>query len=157
MAVRRTLLPFDEERDEERSDKKRRVQGGEATSDVVLSAHVGSNADIFPQILALHLPEGARVADVTYGNGVFWRNVDLGKYELLATDISSGVDCRALPYDDNSLDVVVLDPPYMEGFYRREAGHKAGGGTHSAFRRSYNNWDETHAHTKRHDTVNALY
>src|SRR5262245_27833402 len=114
MALRRTLLPFDEERDEERSDKKRRVQGGEATSDVVLSAHVGSNADIFPQILALHVPEGARVADVTYGNGVFWRNVDLSKYELLATDISSGVDCRALPYEDNSLDAVVLDPPYME-------------------------------------------
>jgi hypothetical protein len=67
MAVGRTLLPFDEERDEERSDKKRRVQGGEATSDVVLSAHVGANADIFPQILALHVPEGARVADVTYG------------------------------------------------------------------------------------------
>src|SRR5262245_66095124 len=121
MAVQRTFVPFDEERDEERLDKKRRVQGGEATSDVVLSAHVGSNADIFPQILALHVPEGARVADVTYGNGAFWRNVDLSKYELLATDISSGVDCRALPYDDNSPDAVVLGPPYTAGFFARES------------------------------------
>lgn len=157
MAIRRTLPPFDEERDGERSDKKRRVQGGEATSDVVLSAHVGSNADIFPQILALHVPEGARVADVTYGNGVFWRNVDLSKYELLATDISSGVDCRALPYEDNSLDAVVLDPPYMEGFFRREAGHKAGSGTHSAFRRYYSNGSETPAGAKWHAAVTDLY
>jgi hypothetical protein len=153
MATRRTLLSVDEER----SDKKRRIQGGEATSDVILSAHVGSNADIFPQILALHVPEGSRIADVTYGSGVFWRHVDLSKYELLATDISSGVDCRALPYEDNSLDAVVLDPPYMEGFFRREAGHKAGGGTHSAFRKYYSNGDEIPAGAKWHAAVTDLY
>src|SRR5262249_37813134 len=44
--------------------KGRRVQGGEARSDVVMSAHIGGNAEIFPQILALHVPQGSLIADV---------------------------------------------------------------------------------------------
>lgn len=139
---------------EQPNDK--RVQGGEATTNLVLSAHLGSNADIFPQILALHVLEGARIADVTYGGGVFWRNVDLDKYKLLPSDIADGVDCRSLPYENSSLDAVVLDPPYMEGFYRREAGHKAGSGTHSTFREYYSNGDETTG-VKWHAAVTDLY
>jgi tRNA G10 N-methylase Trm11 len=53
------------------------------------------------------------VADITYGKGVFWRNISKNRYQLLATDINTGVDCRALPYDNCSLDCVVFDPPYM--------------------------------------------
>lgn len=34
----------------------KRVQGGEATSDLIMSAAVGGNADIFPKILELHVP-----------------------------------------------------------------------------------------------------
>ena len=73
----------------------RRVQGGIATSDAILSAHAGGNANVFPKILRLHVPEGSIVADVTYGNGVFWRNVEPGLYDVRATDIADGVDCRA--------------------------------------------------------------
>lgn len=35
--------------------KKARVQGGQATSDVVLSAQVSGNADVFAEVIALHL------------------------------------------------------------------------------------------------------
>ena len=59
---------------EEASKKKRRVQTGVTTSNLVQSAHVGGNADIFPQILALHVLEGSTIADVTYGTGIFWQN-----------------------------------------------------------------------------------
>ena len=52
-------------------NRKRRVQGGVSTSDVIRSAHVAGNADVFPQILNLHVPPGAIVADVTWGKGVF--------------------------------------------------------------------------------------
>ena len=100
-----------------------------------MSAHVGGNADVFPQILALHVPPGSTVADVTYGRGVFWRNIERDRYEVLSSDIETGVDCRALPYDDGQLDCVVLDPPYMEGFYRRNA--RAGDGSHKSFRSFY--------------------
>ena len=139
------------------SERKKRVQGGVATTDVILSAHVGTNANVFPQVLSLHVPEGAVIADVTYGNGVFWQNVPRGRYALKATDISEGVDCRNLPYGSESLDCVVLDPPYMEGFFRRKKGHKAGSGTHGAFREHYSNGDEEADGPKWHSAVVDLY
>lgn len=124
----------------------RRVQGGVTTSNVVMSAHVGGNADVFPQILDLHVPNGSRIADVTYGSGVFWSKVGPSRYELLATDIAVGVDCRALPYEDKFLDALVLDPPYMEGLLRDTTEHKAGNGSYSAFRNYYSNGARTLRH-----------
>ncbi|MDR0593593.1 MAG: site-specific DNA-methyltransferase [Bifidobacteriaceae bacterium] len=94
-------------------------------------------------MLALHVPRGAAIADVTYGNGVFWKHVDTSDYTLLATDLATGTDCRDLPYEDGALDCVVLDPPYAEGLLRDTVEHKAGGGSHSAFRDYYSNGDET--------------
>jgi hypothetical protein len=40
---------------------------------------VGTNADLFPLILKMYIPSGAIIADVTYGKGVFWKNVDTTK------------------------------------------------------------------------------
>ena len=136
---------------------KKRIQGGVATSDVILSAYISGNSEVFPMILKLHVPRGAKIADVTYGGGVFWRNVDLSAYELLTTDIADGVDCRALPYEDKSIDVVVLDPPYMEGLLRGNSNHKAGAGTHVAFRNYYSNGDEKSGGPKWHAAVTDLY
>jgi hypothetical protein len=140
-----------------RMERARRVQGGVCTTDVTLSAHISDNADVFPEVLRLHVPKGAKIADVTYGLGVFWRNVDLADYELLATDLKIGVDCRNLPYEDASLDCVVLDPPYMEGLYRRSNGHLAGSGSHSAFRRAYSNGQSTEGGPKWHEAVLDMY
>jgi tRNA G10 N-methylase Trm11 len=142
---------------EKPKDAKKRTQGGISTTDVVMSAHIEGNADVFPKILALHVSEGARIADVTYGSGVFWRNVDLSKYELVPSDIATGIDCRALPYDAESLDAVVLDPPYMEGLLRNNKDHKAGSGSFAAFREYYSNGDETHDGPKWHAAVSDLY
>jgi DNA modification methylase len=142
---------------------KKRKQGGESTSDLVVSAHSAGNADVFPEILKLHVPEGSIVADVTWGKGVFWRNVSDDRYKVLATDISMGVDCRKLPYKGESIDCVVLDPPYMEGFYRKEGSLKAGSGTHSAFSDAYSNGDEVNGDTenvgtkKWHAAVTDMY
>jgi hypothetical protein len=116
---------------------RRRTQSGRATADVVLSAHAGRNADLFPQVLALHVPEGAVVADVTYGQGVFWRKVPPGRYRLLASDLATGTDCRALPHADASVDAVVLDPPYLEGLLREKAATRGGQGSHGALRSYY--------------------
>ena len=135
----------------------KRKQGGDASTNVVMSAFVGGNADIFPKILSLHVPEGAKVADVTYGNGVFWKKVDTAKYELVASDIATGVDCRGLPYGDGTFDAVVLDPPYMEGLLRSQRQHKAGNGSYTAFREYYSNGDEESAGPKWHGAVTDLY
>lgn len=148
--------------------RRKRVAGGIATSDLVFSAHVGTNAGPFAHILALHVPKGATVADVTYGRGAFWRGVADGDYTVLASDIAarpdaaqhqvrSGVDCRDLPYGDDSLDCVVLDPPYMEGLFRRREDHLAGSGTHASFRTAYSHGKPTAGGPKWHDAVVALY
>lgn len=135
-----------------------RVQGGEARSDVVMSAQIGGNAEVFPQVLELHVPQGALIADVTYGKGVFWRNVDVDAYTVLTSDLDTGVDATALPYGDESLDALVLDPPYMEGLYRRKVSHMAGGGTHAAFREHYSNGQATNGSgPKWHQAVLDLY
>ena len=112
--------------------KKRKSPAGKPTNDLVFSAHVGTNDAVFPFVLSLYVKPGSRVADVTYGKGVFWKKVPDGVYELIPSDISDGVDCRHLSYSDSSIDCVVFDPPYMhtpggtahvnhqnyEGYYR---------------------------------------
>lgn len=123
--------------------RRRRTQSGQATADVVHSAMVGGNADLFPQILALHVPDGAVVADVTYGQGVFWRKVPPGRYRLLASDLKTGTDFRALPHADSSLDALVLDPPYLEGLLRGKRETRGGQGSHGALRTFYASGEET--------------
>ena len=154
---------------------QKRVQGGEATTDVVLSAYVAPNVEVFAEIAKLHLPEGGVIADVTYGKGVFWKKVPRGRYQLRFSDIdaktshdavhdvevATGVDCQDLPYEDSSLDGIVLDPPYMEGLFRKQVDHLAGHGTHAAFRKHYSNGkatpDEAEAPKKWHAAVVDLY
>lgn len=82
---------------------------------MILSATVGTNADIFPKILQLYVPKHSVVADVTFGRGVFWRKVQKGAYRMRATDLKTGTDFRTLPYRTRSIDALVLDPPYMHG------------------------------------------
>ncbi|MGQ0633734.1 MAG: DNA methyltransferase [Planctomycetaceae bacterium] len=112
--------------------RKRKSPDGIATNDLVFSAYTGTNGDIFPHVLSLYIAPGGTIADVTYGKGVFWRRVPQGAYNVFATDLSTGVDCRDLPYSGGALDCVVFDPPYMhtpggtahvdhqnyEGYYR---------------------------------------
>jgi len=78
----------------------------------IYTCHSGSNADLLEVVSKLYLKEGCTVADVTYGKGAFWKNMDMGRYNFLPTDIKSGVDFRSLPYSNGSIDVTVLDPPY---------------------------------------------
>lgn len=127
---------------ERRRPSGRRSPNGVATSDLIFSAYIGTNSDIFPKVLKLHVMNGAKIADVTYGKGVFWKNIDTSQYDFSPSDIADGVDCRNLPYKNNSFDAIVFDPPYMEGFYRRGNTTKAGHGTHNTFRDHYSNGDE---------------
>ena len=139
---------------------KKRSPRGEATTNLVLSSYVRDNADIFRSILGLHVPDGSVIADVTYGKGAFWKSVDLTRYTLNATDLKTGTDFRDLPYEDGSIDVLVLDPPYMEGLFRNSTENLAGAGSHSAFRENYSDsslTDYSEGGPKYHDKVLELY
>ena len=133
--------------------KKRFVKNGSATTKLVLSATLEGNDAIFPKILELYVSPRDVVADITYGKGVFWRNIPQGAYRLLATDIQDGVDCRKLPYKDGELDCVVFDPPYMH-----TPGGTAHTSTHSAFETHYrNNVSGNQTASKYHEAVLDLY
>ncbi len=137
--------------------KRRKSPRGKPTTDLVKSAHThGENSRLFADLARLHIPPHSKVADVTYGKGVFWQEIPEGTYDVFTSDIDAaviannpianlrhlpGVDCRELPYADVSFDAVILDPPYMEGFYRRAEEQLAGQGTHTPFRESYANGD----------------
>ena len=136
----------------------KRQQTGSVSISTVLSSHTGCNAELFQQILSLHVPEGSRIADVTYGMGAFWRGIDTSKYEFFPSDIKTGIDARSLPYKDCYLDALVLDPPYMEGLYRNTEDKMAGGGSHKHFRECYSNAQATPNGTLRyHDQVVDMY
>ena len=136
----------------ERNEKSKRVvRNGAPTNDLVLSAYVDGNDNVFPRILSLYVAKSSVIADVTYGQGVFWRNVPSEDYVVKGTDIRTGVDCRSLPYIDGEIDCVVLDPPYM---------HSPGGTAHqgSAFERHYrNNGTGNRTAKKYHEAVLSLY
>ena len=68
--------------------RRRQVRNGEPTNDLVFSAYVDNNADVFPHILNLYVPAGSTVADVTFGKGVFWRNVPADRYILRPSDLN---------------------------------------------------------------------
>jgi hypothetical protein len=137
--------------------KKRNSPAGRATTDLVVSAYAADNAEVFEKVMSLHVPEGSVVADVTFGKGVFWKKVPPGRYKLMPTDIQNGVDCRDLPYPSGTVDCVVLDPPYMEGLYRRSKDNLAGAGTHRSFREHYSNGAATKGGPRWHAAVLDLY
>jgi len=130
--------------------KKRKSPRGQATNDLVFSSYGGTNDEVFPFVLSLYVEPGSTVADVTFGNGVFWRKVPEDTYKVLATDLAKGVDCRRLPYEDKSIDCVVFDPPYM---------HTPGGTAHvnhQNYEGYYKN-NQANSTKKYHDAVLDLY
>lgn len=131
---------------------RRAVVNGAPTNDLVFSAYIEGNDKVFPKILDLYVAKNSIVADVTYGKGVFWKHVPENDYDLRPTDVLDGVDCRDLPYPDNMIDCVVLDPPYM---------HTPGGSahtTHTAFEQHYrNNATGNRTNKKYHEAVLDLY
>lgn len=131
---------------------RRKVSKGAPTNNLVFSAFTDGNERAFPRILDLYVKPGSVVADVTYGKGVFWRHIPAERYELRATDIQDGVDCRSLPWADGEIDCVVLDPPYM---------HSPGGTahkTHAPFEDHYrNNGSGRQTGSKYHEAVLELY
>lgn len=93
-----------------------------ATDNTVLSAVTGTNADLILQAARLWITPDDVVLDVTLGNGNFWSK--LPGVAVKGTDLATGTDCRDLPYDDSSADVIAFDPPYqpMHGSPSRSFG-----------------------------------
>jgi len=83
-----------------------------------------SNEAALSSIMKVYSRGGMTVADVTFGEGVFWKNIDTHKYAFFPSDLkTNGVDFTDLPYEDNSMDIVVFDPPYRYTPAKNKATH----------------------------------
>ena len=78
----------------------------------IYTVHKGSNSGLIKMVADLYFQEGDKIADVTYGKGVFWKEVDKTKLEIVGSDIKTGIDFRKLPYENQSFEHSVIDPPY---------------------------------------------
>lgn len=92
-------------------------QDGEAPSSLVLSSYKSNNDFLIAQVARLYFRPGDRIADVTFGKGVFWRAIDVTQYDFQPSDLLTVPDrpynFRNLPYRSEVFDVHVFDPPYM--------------------------------------------
>ncbi|ADV64184.1 hypothetical protein Isop_3627 [Isosphaera pallida ATCC 43644] len=76
---------------------RKRAARGAPSSDLIFSASVAGNAEVFPQVLPLHAPQGSSVADVTYGQGTFWKHVPAEDDVVLASGIGQLKRVRFIP------------------------------------------------------------
>jgi phage N-6-adenine-methyltransferase len=91
--------------------------GRPSTDPPVLTSYQSINDHLMAQVARLYFRPGDRIADVTYGTGRFWRQVDLTQYDFHPSDLLTvpdhPYDFRYLPYRSGDFDVHVLDPPYI--------------------------------------------
>lgn len=74
----------------------------------IYTVHTGDNSGLIKKVSDLYFKDGDKIADVTYGRGVFWRQVDTSKYEIIGTDLKTGTEFRNLPYDDDAFNHTVI-------------------------------------------------
>ncbi len=107
-----------------------------------------TNEEILTAIQSLHCPDGFD-ADVTYGNGVFYKqSIQRPKYCFDIDPLFDYVikaDSRKLPLDSNSLSSVVFDPPFIT-YVQKAREHKSGNVIMSAQYGGYYRYEELKEH-----------
>ncbi len=120
-AERRPVTARDAEEAVRKLSGKFQVDPTWADGEPIFNCIHGTNADLIATVARLYLRKGDRLADITFGRGVFWRNLNHSDYLFYRSDKitcpSSPHDFRQLPYKDRFFDVVVFDPPYAHDGY----------------------------------------
>lgn len=97
----------------------------------VYTCNQGKNDTLIKNVCELYVKNGYRIADITYGKGVFWKKINVNEYDFYGSDLKPDdrntpedykkypekmlfeTNFLKLPYNDNYFDIVVLDPPYV--------------------------------------------
>ena len=121
------------------------------------SVQLGNNPVAVAQLANFYIKDGMRVADVTFGKGIFWRKTNIFRFKLYPTDLipvapARKADLRRMPYSDASMHVVVLDPPYQANPTPR---HVLRQGSHNQLEDRYRNYETTAG--MNHDDILELY
>mgnify|MGYP003345886251 CR=1 FL=1 len=81
----------------------------------VIKSVYDNQDDIINGIIQLHCPDGIE-CDVTYGNGMFYKNLSEPKYKFDIDPQCDGViqaSSNDLPLEDNSINSIMFDPPFL--------------------------------------------
>lgn len=87
-------------------------------SDTLYTVETGSSAQVIAKLLRVLFPDARTILDATYSQGKFWTQAT-GHIRVIGTDLDpkgakdARADFRHLPFRSGSVDVVVLDPPYI--------------------------------------------
>jgi hypothetical protein len=106
-----------------------------------------SQEDILRAIQKLHCPEGFE-CDLTYGNGVFWKNIGDPKLRFDVAPISDHIrkgDSTNTPLADATLNNVVFDPPFIT-YIKNGKDYKDGAMVMSRRFGGYYSYDELKKH-----------
>lgn len=131
------------------------VKSGPWLGPVIRSVYE-SQDDILAGIIRLHCPQGFD-ADLTYGNGSFWKRLPRPKICYDITPLHEGViqACSAkLPLDNASLGSAVFDPPFLT-YVRNGRRHKNGRVAITARFGGYYTYGELEAHYR--GTISEVY
>lgn len=102
--------------------------------------------EILSSIIRLHCPNGFD-ADLTFGNGSFWKRITRPSLCFDITPLKDGVmqsDSRELPLSDSSISSAVFDPPFLT-YVRKGRAHNGKVAMSSRFG-GYYRYDELEAH-----------
>lgn len=86
---------------------------------VILSSYVGDNSLLFRKAFLLYSENRPMCLDMTYGKGVFWKEIDTYNISLYCNDIDPNRGSYSYSFDnlpdewEGVFDFVVFDPPYM--------------------------------------------
>jgi len=83
----------------------------------IFTSYQSNNDLLLAKVATLYFRDGDKIADVTYGKGVFWRQIDTSTFHFFPSDLltcpDAPYDFTALPYEASTFNVVVFDPPYV--------------------------------------------
>ncbi|KKN22925.1 hypothetical protein LCGC14_0910000 [marine sediment metagenome] len=109
------------------------------------SVRHGNSGVCIEDCFRIHFPDTQLVADLTYGNGRFWKwpSNNIQQPPIIALDavVREGVhiqsDYRRLPLKSKSVDVAVFDPPFifspgLRGIIGEDRGFRGGPGPYNA-------------------------
>lgn len=90
---------------------------------VLAADHWPTNAELIRAVRDLHFPQhDLNVLDATYGNGIWWKQLDPVAWGWTTTANQNTWDFRDLPLAARFFDVVFFDPPYVAKGGRATSG-----------------------------------
>lgn len=76
--------------------------------------------ELLKTIMKIHNIESIEL-DPMFNKGNFYKDIPKPKY---TSDILTGVDARHLPYENNQINSIILDPPFLFGIHGKEGTHQ---------------------------------